>query len=305
MDRRIALVVLGLAASLMGCQAQGGVAWPNIFAGSGPRRIPPPSTGSVASGNNYYTTSSQSATPLVADPIVQSSLPEPAPGLTVAAAAGSAWQRLDEPIGSGVRNTSPTSPSPVQVVSSAPPIRVEPANGTDVLGETNTPQPATFRPPSDVRPLAPQAESGYAEPDRGALPLRGFQARSTVPAPTLVQPEENAIAVISATAPTSAAAPTDAPITPRYGYSPDYRTLSGRLEYSQAEQRWKLRYIPHDAPIGQMDSHGGSVSLDNSEMLNGHAAGDFVVISGQLGEQPANAADFAPTFRVDQVGRSQ
>lgn len=313
MDRRITLVVLGLTASLMGCQTQGGVAWPNLFAGAGPQRIPPPSTGTVASGNNYYPTLPQTAAPLVAPPVVQSSLPETTPAPTLATAANeSDWQRLDEPIGSGVRTPSPSSPLPVQVVSSAPPIRVETASGANILEETSELQPATFRPPSDVRPLDPPTNPGYAEPGTGALPLRGFQARNRVPAPTLALPEENtalpeesAIAVTSMTEPTLAVSSTERSIIPRYGYSPDYRTLSGRLEYSQAEQRWKLRYIPYDAPNGQMDSYGGSVSLDNSEVLNGHAAGDFVVISGQLGSPPENATDFAPTFRVEQVGRSQ
>ncbi|HEV7224059.1 MAG TPA: hypothetical protein VGN42_15225, partial [Pirellulales bacterium] len=44
----------------------------------------------------------------------------------------------------------------------------------------------------------------------------------------------------------------------RYGYSADYHALRGQLEYSLAERRWKLRYIPID---GDTDPHGGSVVL--------------------------------------------
>lgn len=92
---------------------------------------------------------------------------------------------------------------------------------------------------------------------------------------------------------TSAAEPASAR---RYAYSPDYTQLKGQLEYSLAERRWKLRYIPID---GETDSHGGSVVL-LSPPPEGLQAGDFVSVTGRLAGKAATG-EFAPAYQCDQT----
>ncbi|HXT58625.1 MAG TPA: hypothetical protein VN699_08315 [Pirellulales bacterium] len=82
----------------------------------------------------------------------------------------------------------------------------------------------------------------------------------------------------------------------RYGYSSDYHTLRGQLEYSLAERRWKLRYIPID---GDTDSHGGSVVLvDNPP--DEFQAGDFVKVQGDLTGDTA-VGEFAPKYQASKI----
>jgi hypothetical protein len=93
-----------------------------------------------------------------------------------------------------------------------------------------------------------------------------------------------------------ASAPSIPQETERYGYAPDYRTLRGQLEYSLAERRWKLRYIPID---GDTDSHGGSVVLIDNPPSE-FQAGDFVTIKGDLTGDTA-VGEFAPKYQVSKI----
>jgi len=84
-----------------------------------------------------------------------------------------------------------------------------------------------------------------------------------------------------------------------YGHDPAYGWLRGKLEYSQIDSRWKLRYIPID---GKTDKYGGSVVLADPALLGGCERGDFVEINGRLGGQdPKNG--FAPTYHPAEVKR--
>jgi hypothetical protein len=92
--------------------------------------------------------------------------------------------------------------------------------------------------------------------------------------------------------------PVTAPSTrPSYGYDPEYRWLRGKLEYSQIDRRWKLRYIPVD---GSTDRFGGSVVLADPSVLTGFERGDFVELRGHLGD-PEPEKGFAPTYEVAQI----
>ncbi len=82
--------------------------------------------------------------------------------------------------------------------------------------------------------------------------------------------------------------------TPPYGHTPDYRTLRGRLEYSQSQRQWKLRYIPID---GQTDRFGGSVMLPDEAVQGRFQPGDFVVIEGALIDKNASSSGFAPRYQ--------
>ena len=104
-------------------------------------------------------------------------------------------------------------------------------------------------------------------------------------------------AATSAAADSAAATPSAEPLSPRrYSYSPDYNKLNGQLEYSLAERRWKLRYIPID---GDTDSHGGSVVLVG-KVPEGFQAGEFVTVAGRLAGDAA-PGEFAPAYQFDTI----
>jgi len=99
----------------------------------------------------------------------------------------------------------------------------------------------------------------------------------------------------------SSATRTDSPKTEafalaaRYGHDPSYAWLRGKLEYSQIDRRWKLRYIPID---GETDDFGGSVVLDNPSLLEGCERGDFVEIRGTLDTTSSDENGYAPLYKV-------
>jgi hypothetical protein len=85
-----------------------------------------------------------------------------------------------------------------------------------------------------------------------------------------------------------------------YGFEPNYAWLHGKLEYSQVQGQWKLRYIPLD---GETDRYGGSVVLAGEAPLAGHKPGEFVSVTGAIVQQAGGQEGFAPTYRVDQIVR--
>lgn len=96
-------------------------------------------------------------------------------------------------------------------------------------------------------------------------------------------------------APSSSAAASD-----RYDFDAGYRRLRGKLEYSEATRRWKLRYIPAD---GATDDFGGSVVIDDSSCLSGFERGDFVEAHGEVVSGAGDARGFAPNFSVTRIAR--
>lgn len=96
-------------------------------------------------------------------------------------------------------------------------------------------------------------------------------------------------------APSSSAAASD-----RYDFDAGYRRLRGKLEYSEATRRWKLRYIPAD---GATDDFGGSVVIDDSSCLSGFERGDFVEAHGEVVSAADDARGFAPNFSVTRIAR--
>lgn len=87
----------------------------------------------------------------------------------------------------------------------------------------------------------------------------------------------------------------------RYGYDPDYARLRGRLEYSNIDRQWKLRYIPID---GETDAFGGSVLVTNPDALGDYERGQFVEIHGRLAEK-SSPGSFAPTYEVASIGTNR
>jgi hypothetical protein len=82
----------------------------------------------------------------------------------------------------------------------------------------------------------------------------------------------------------------------RYAHSPGYKKLNGQLEYSLADRRWKLRYIPID---GDTDSYGGSVVLVG-KLPDQFQAGDFVTVEGGMAGDAA-PGEFAPAYQFDKI----
>lgn len=80
-----------------------------------------------------------------------------------------------------------------------------------------------------------------------------------------------------------------------YGYDTNYAWLRGRLEYSQSDQQWKLRYIPVDT---DRDRLGGSVVLSNVASLTGYDRGDFVEVRGRVQSQQAKGS---PVYEVAEI----
>ncbi len=94
-----------------------------------------------------------------------------------------------------------------------------------------------------------------------------------------------------------------APSAGQYGFDPSYAWLRGRLEYSQVDHRWKLRYIPVD---GNTDQYGGSVIIANEAALAGCEQGEFVTIRGRVAGGGEHG--FAPRYEVaalERLGRQR
>lgn len=81
-------------------------------------------------------------------------------------------------------------------------------------------------------------------------------------------------------------------------YDPRYRWLQGRLEYSQSDQKWRLRYIPID---GETDDYGGSVVLPDAKSLAGYRAGQLVLVHGAVRPKNASAGSYAPDYSLEQI----
>jgi hypothetical protein len=94
-----------------------------------------------------------------------------------------------------------------------------------------------------------------------------------------------------------------APSAGQYGFDPSYAWLRGRLEYSQVDHRWKLRYIPVD---GNTDQYGGSVIIANEAALAGCEQGEFATIRGRV--TGGGEHGFAPLYEVaalERLGRQR
>jgi hypothetical protein len=86
----------------------------------------------------------------------------------------------------------------------------------------------------------------------------------------------------------------------KYSYDPAYQTLEGRLEYSAAARRWKLRYIPLD---GQTDDYGGSVVLLETPLLDAFRPGDFVAVTGKVSGEESGSKAFSPFYQIERIER--
>lgn len=87
----------------------------------------------------------------------------------------------------------------------------------------------------------------------------------------------------------------------RYAHDRDYTRLSGRLEYSNIDRVWKLRYIPAGGIDGDNDEFGGSVILPDVQELDQFESGDFVEIEGEPLPREANDSGYAPRYDLRRI----
>jgi len=303
------LLVLVVASSLFcGCRCQTPPAVDPFF---GRTRVQPPATGCISSGpvDPYFRappagTSSRTLEPRAAAPIGTS-----AP----AATAG----REGPPPGAKLAGRQRV----IRILQPRPKTAQHPSADPrpGALPGPATPQPArpaTNRRVVDIMELPKADTPGTASKIPSAAQPGGFRlvsatttastASSSSPGVSAVsQPshgsDDSAQFTVVASSPAGDQQHATKQFTPHtnYGHDPAYAWLRGKLEYSQIDSRWKLRYIPID---GKTDKYGGSVVLADPALLGGCERGDFVEINGRLGGQdPKNG--FAPTYHATGVKR--
>jgi hypothetical protein len=122
------------------------------------------------------------------------------------------------------------------------------------------------------------------------------------PASAVRQPDDSAtVAAAVGVSDETSGSPSTAEVSPQadYGHDAEYRWLRGKLEYSQIDRHWKLRYIPID---GATDDFGGSVILPDAKILAGCERGDFIEVQGQLGQKTTKDS-YAPSYEAAKVKR--
>ncbi len=88
----------------------------------------------------------------------------------------------------------------------------------------------------------------------------------------------------------------------RFGHDANFQWVRGQLEYSEATNQWKLRYIPiQQSP----DQFGGSVLIANPQVLGGVRPGEHVQLRGRLHSRGTSSQVFAPIYTVSIVQRQQ
>lgn len=192
------------------------------------------------------------------------------------------------------------SSSPSSIAGREPIVRTIPPRPSDsagaASGQSQVPQPAA---PRNEPAELPQDDSVINIMD---LPAAGAsrQARGVL--------GDEGVRLVSAIEPVEPSSPSGAAadsatanafsVKARYDRASDYGWLRGQLEYSQIDQRWKLRYIP---VYGEMDDYGGSVLITNVAALSGYERGDFVEIHGQLDASSTDDRHFTPEYEVRQI----
>jgi len=172
-----------------------------------------------------------------------------------------------------------------------------------------SPDVSEVRPPADVAAIAkpqvapaprvvgelvqgPMIKPLLVEPPKPPPGPDGF-----APAPLIAPPEpERSTAV----AKPQASVVKPLPVKPgeRFGHAPDYKWVTGVLDYHQKGGFWTLRF----ADSGDDDPWGGKVRLLADDHLTGFASGDVVYVEGEL-LAPRSAAESAtyPPYRITDV----
>lgn len=292
----------------------------------GPTRIPPPGTGTASSqpaANPYNPAPPQVTLPQGMMPLPRSSsatdpsasLVSSQPGDRVAIPSA-AREFSDSSRQFASRNaTSADSKSDssseaklavatlstvaAKTASSAAPVEPQ-KSGRERIYQTIGPRPKDVVASSSSQTIPPTMTS--------AVPTSRYAAASRQPVDIMDLPSPSGIQLVSAieeVKDSSRGSGTGAmqevvPSRSLYGYDPQYGWLRGRLEYSQIDRRWKLRYIPID---GETDKFGGSVILTTTTLLSGYERGDFVEVHGKLVPPKPESRSFSADYEVQKIER--
>ncbi|HBO43310.1 MAG TPA: hypothetical protein DD670_05135 [Planctomycetaceae bacterium] len=207
---------------------------------------------------------------------------------------------------------SPSPASPVASVASGSAWQekstTRPASATDGIVRaqgglskfTEGSEPRYIRLPNSVIDLRDLPDRGSRAASRARIDGNVRLASSTVAiagqGSSVVQPRSTFATPTDATR-TSDVRPAIKSLPSRYEHDPEYAWLRGRLEYSEVDRRWKLRYIPIN---DETDQFGGSVVLADSSLLSGLQKGDFVEVRGRLVTDEAGQWGYAPVYEVAQ-----
>ena len=334
MKRLLALLIAVFVHS--GCQTQGPPGTDPFF---GRTTVPPPGTGSISGGptDPYYGGAPSSLAPSYAPPAAATPQVPPATGAQPPApnggqpyvppggsfnSQGSSWSRIGSPLASRAE-TRIAPPSLSDRSRPATPKAGPTLAGRERVIQVLQPRAKSAASSPDTRvPLAARASTAD-EPRRlrvpkGAIEITDLPPAGRVTSATRPQsasgrsgvrlasgtedPDDSAaVTAAVGVSPATAGRTAAAEFAPRadYGYDPEYGWLRGKLEYSQIDRRWKLRYIPVD---GTTDQFGGSVVLPDPKLLAGCERGDFVEVRGQVGQKTANRG-YAPKYEVAEVKR--
>ncbi len=323
MKRLLALLIVTVACG--GCRCHSPPAMDPFL---GRTRVAPPGTGSISAppADPYYPGSPQVVIPQT--PVYQTlpyqtpahQAPSPAPSPAPPDYRGSAVPAIKIPTPSGpTGRVAPPSiagrtstggshaVSPVagrqRVIRILSP-RPDPIGGSLPAGRGETKiaselqEPRRLNVPTRVINIMDLPKAGTSASiggERTSPNREGFQLVSSTQSPG------DSSGVVAAAGSSAHSDDDAAEFAPRasYGYASDYAWVRGKLEYSQIDRRWKLRYIPVD---GKTDKYGGSIILADAAMLTGSERGDFVEVRGQVGPQDLKKG-FAPTYDVAEVKR--
>jgi len=334
MKRLFAMLVA--VSALSGCKSQAPTGTDPFF---GRTRVPPPGTGSISGGptDPYYSGAPGSTAPRYTPPAATAPRTSPGTGTQPPSATGgqnysppngsfkyqgSSWTPMGSsgvsgpearagsvlPRGDSPPTAAKATPTPAgreRVVQMLPPR----AKAAASLPEARVPTSA--RAATDTEPRRLQVPKGTVEitdlppPGRVTAATRSSSASggSGVRLASAAQQPDDAAGVAAAVGvsdETAGGTPaTESGPPANYGHDPEYRWLRGKLEYSQIDRHWKLRYIPVD---GTTDDFGGSVVLPDPKTLAGCERGDFIEVQGQLGQKTAKDT-YAPSYQVSKVKR--
>ncbi len=314
MKRLLALSIAVIV--LSGCRGQGMPGTDPFF---GHTRVPPPGTGSISGApTDPYYGGPNTVPPMVTIPQTPSAAGtqldpssggqgyNPPGGFNY---RGSSWTGTRSPIAS--RPTRPTASPPLAAAS-----RPVSAGAVPTLAQRERvvqvlqPQSSSAARSREIQvPRQPRASTA-GEPRLLRVPKGAVKITDLPPARQLTSTARRQSAsraggvrpVSGSDGPNDSAEVTAAvefTSQGRYGHDPDYSRLRGKLEYSQIDQRWKLRYIPVD---GTTDQFGGSVVLSDPKVLTGCERGDFVEVRGRLGSKGPDDG-YAPTYEVTRIKR--
>ena len=189
--------------------------------------------------------------------------------------------------------------TPASFTTPSPAIRIvdPPTAGSSALSTTTSPGPAASNSTS-------RAAGSARIPEIGELPAFSGRSVPVVTSPPVAASPTPARAGTGSTGtvwnrPSGAPTTADQPAA-GFGYDPQYHWLKGKLEYSQATQTWRLRYIP---PDGATDNFGGSVILSDASRLGGLKPGDLVYAEGTPGAAGATTGSFAPIYTLQRIAK--